>query len=252
MLLGLGVLLAAVMAVGYAYVYLGIAQPPSGALGTLEVPAAGQVVATTLDDGRPVFAASSGGTTWILDAREPRGAGELDALVVWCPSDEAFIGTRPASLFAGDGSSLRGPDSTGMTAYVTESVDGDASRVRVTSATAVRPAAAEERQISYTCAPGEWVVHRAEATELFDPSVAADVEPPGWSWLEGTLLPIGNQALLCDGLGAVECPEGAVVNGIDPATLPADGVAGRFLGRVHDGAIEGLIFAPDPETAEAS
>lgn len=251
-LIGLGVIVAAVVAVGYGFVFMGIATPPGGGLGTVDVPPDGEVAATVLDDGLPVFVGAADGTVWVLDAREPRDAGELDVLVGWCPTDEAFVGTRPTSIFAADGSSLRGPGTVGMTAHATEPVDGDASRVRVDDRTSVRPLAAAERQISYSCGPGDWVVHRPQPGEVFDPSVAADVEPPGWSWFEGTLLPIGNQALLCDGLGAVDCPAGAVASGIDPATLPAAGVAGRFLGIVHDGTIEGLIFAPDPAPTEAS
>jgi hypothetical protein len=249
--IGLAAVAAGVMAIGYAFIFGGVAAP-SDALGTLEVPPEGHVVATRLDDGRPVFVGAAGGTAWVLDAREPRDVGELDVLVGWCPLDAAFVGSRPTSIFAADGSLLRGPGTDGLTAYATQPVNGDRSRIHVASQTSVRPLAAEERQISYRCGPGDWVVHSAQPDEVFDPSVAADVEPPGWSWLEGTLLPIGNQALLCNGLDAVDCPAGAVASGIDPATLPAAGVAGLFLGRIHDGTIEGLILAPNFESTEAS
>ena len=247
--IGLAAIVAGVMAIGYAFIFGGVATPPDG-LGTLEIPPDGQIVATRLDDGRPVFVGAAGGTAWVLDARQPRDPGEVGVLLVWCPSDAVYVGTRPTSIFAADGSSLR--ESDGMTAYLTAPVDGDASRVRVEAQTSARPAAAESRQPEYTCGPGDWVVHRAPADEIFDPSVAVEVEPPGWAWLEGTLLAIGNQALLCDGTDAGGCAEGAVASGIDPATLPPGGFAGRFLGLVHDGAIEGLTFAPDPETTEAS
>jgi hypothetical protein len=243
--IGLAAVAAGIMAVGYAFIFRGVAAP-SGAIGTIEVPAAGQVVATTLDDGRPVFVAAAGATVWVLDARQPHDPGELDALVGWCQRDQAFVGTRPTSVFAVDGSSLRGPGTVGMSAHATTPVTDDPSRIRVEAQTSVRPVAAEERQISYSCGPADWVVHRALPDEIFDPSIAVEGEPPGWTWLEGTLLPIGNQALLCDGLDAVDCPTGAVANGIDPATLPPGGLAGLFLGRVHDGTIEGLILAPKP------
>ena len=229
---------------GYAFIFGGVAAP-TGGLGTLEIPPNGQAVATRLDDGRPVFVTAAGGSAWVLDAREPREPGEVDALLAWCPTDGAFIGTRPTSIFAADGSSLR--DSGGMTAYATAPADGAASRVVVGAETSVRPVAALPRQLSYRCGPGDWVSHGAEPDEIFDPSVAADAEPPGWIWLEGTLRPIGDKSVLCDGINRADgCPMGVAANGIDPATLAAGGVAGLFLGTVHDGTIEGLTFAPAP------
>jgi hypothetical protein len=244
LLIGLAAVVAGVMAVGYAFIFGGVAAP-SGGLGTLEIPAEGKTVATRLDDGRPVFVTAAGGMAWVLDAREPRPAGELDVLVGWCPEDRAFIGSRPNSIFAADGSSLR--DTDGMTAYATTPAGGDASRIVVGAETSVRPVAAEPRMLSYRCGPGDWVGHSAQPDEIFDPSVAGDAEPPGWIWLEGTLMPVGDQALLCDGINLADgCPMGVVANGIDPATLAAGGVAGLFLGTVHDGTIEGLTFAPAP------
>ena len=65
------------------------------------------------------------------------------------------------------------------------------------------------------------VMHVPDADEVFDPSVAADEEPPGWIWLEGRLVAAGGQALLCDGHGG-DCATGAVVRGIDPATIADD------------------------------
>jgi hypothetical protein len=249
LLIGLAAVVAGVMAIGYAFIFGGVAAP-SGDLGTLDVPADGRTVAARLADGRPVFVGAAGGTVWVLDAREPRDPGELDVLLSWCPTDEAFIGSRPTSIFAADGSSLRGSD--GMTAHATTPANEDASRVRVEAQTSVRPTAAMNRQLVYTCGPGDWVLHSPQSDEIFDPSVAAESEPPGWIWLEGTLMPIGNEALLCDGIDPADgCPTGVIANGIDPATLAAGGVAGLFLGTVHDGTIEGLTFAPAPDLTEA-
>lgn len=250
LLIGLAAVVAGVAAIGYSFIFGGVAAP-SGGLGMLEVPADGQVVAARLQDGRPVFVSATGGTAWVLDAREPNDDGELDVLVGWCPTDQAFVGSRPTSIFAADGSMLR-PGPGGLTALATSPVNGGAGRVRIDASSAVRPLAAEERLISYTCGPGDWVLHRAPLDEIFDPSVAIEVEPPGWAWLQGTLMPIGNQALLCDGIAPGGCPSGAVASGIDPARVPADGVAGLFLGRVHDGTIEGLTLVPDPDSEEAS
>ena len=244
LLIGLAAMVAGVMAIGYAFIFGGVAAP-SGDFGTLEVPADGETLATRLDDGRPVFMTAAGGTAWVLDAREPREPAEVDALLRWCPADEAFIGTGPTSIFAADGSSLRGP--SGMTAYATAPANDDASRVVVRAETSIRPVAAEPRAVSYRCGPDDWVAHGAQPDEIFDPSVAADAEPPGWIWLEGTLISIDDGAVLCDGISPTDgCPAGVVASGIDPATLPAGGIAGLFLGTVHDGTIEGLTVAPAP------
>src|SRR5688500_1438175 len=238
LLIGLAAVVGGVMAIGYAFIFGGVAAP-SGDLGTLDVPGDGGAVATRLDDGRPVFVTAAGGAAWGLDAREPRDPGELDVLLSWCPTDEAFIGTRPTSIFAADGSSL--PASPGITAYATAPANEDASRLRVEAQTSGRPAAAENRQPMHTCGPGDWVVHSAQPDEIFDPSVAADAEPPGWIWLEGTLMPIGDQALLCDGISPTDgCPTGLIGGGIDPATLPAGGSAGPCLAPVRERVLEGL------------
>jgi hypothetical protein len=91
------------------------------------------------------------------------------------------------------------------------------------------------------------LVHRPEAGEIFDPSVAADEEPPGWVWLEGSLVAIRGQVLLCDAGG--DCGTGMVAHGIDPAKVGIDGLDfdGLFLGRVRDGAIEELQYVAQPE-----
>lgn len=248
LLIGLAAAAVGVMAIGYALIFGGIAEP-SDSLGTLSIPADGEVVPARLDDGRPVFVSATGGTVWVLDAREPSEPGQLGIAVGWCPADEAFIGSQPTSVFAADGSLLR-PGPGGLTAHAISTVRGDASRVSVGAETSVRPLAVEQREVSYSCAPADWVMHRADPDEIFDPSVATDVEPTGWTWLEGTLQAIGNQALLCDGISSDGCATGAVARGIDPATVPPGGIPGMFLGRVHDGAIEGLTFAPAPEAAE--
>ena len=88
-------------------------------------------------------------------------------------------------------------------------------------------------------------MHEPADGEAFDPSVAAEEEPPGWIWLEGHLEAIGGQTLLCDG-PANACATGAVVPGIDPAKVAAldQPMAGLFLGRVGDGAIDELHFVP--------
>ena len=99
---------------------------------------------------------------------------------------------------------------------------------------------------SYECDANQAVMHVPAEGEAFDPSVAADEEPPGWIWLEGRLEAIGNQALLCDDLAAADCATGAAVPGIDPAKLDAlsEPLGGYFFGRVGDGVIDELHYVP--------
>jgi hypothetical protein len=108
------------------------------------------------------------------------------------------------------------------------------------------PAPPHEPQAGTWACEGEGAQHEPEAGEVFDPSVAADQEPPGWIWVEGRLEPIGGQALLCDDLDADDCESGAVVRGIDPDGLAGVSyhLSGLFLGRVRDGAIDELHYAP--------
>jgi hypothetical protein len=75
--------------------------------------------------------------------------------------------------------------------------------------------------------------------------MAVESEPPGVIWLEGTLRAIGNQALLCDRVdeSSGDCASGAVARGIDPASIPAEGTTGLFIGVVRDGGITGLAHA---------
>ena len=109
-----------------------------------------------------------------------------------------------------------------------------------------RPSGASYGDIEIGCDGDEAVMHEPDAPEVFDPSVAADEEPPGWIWLEGRLEAIGNQALLCDDLEVADCETGAAVPGINPAKLDAlsEPLGGYFFGRVGDGVIDELHYVP--------
>ena len=56
----------------------------------------------------------------------------------------------------------------------------------------------------------------------------------------------GGEVRLCDGLDD-GCETFAETSGIERASAAheADGVGGRFIGRVRDGAVEGLSHVPD-------
>ncbi|MEJ7803318.1 MAG: hypothetical protein WKH68_08100 [Candidatus Limnocylindria bacterium] len=248
LLIGLAVLVVAVMAVGYAYIFGGIATPIRGDRAILNLPASGMATATILDDGRPVFIVNDPDLgTWVLDAQGRQAQSRLGVAVAWCPGTRMFIDPADGSAYAANGELRWGPAEGGLVAFASRAAPDDSSSVIVGSDTSVQGRGPETDGPPETTCPGEpWVVHRPRGDETFDPSVAVDQEPPGWIWLEGTVRVVDDAVRLCDGL-AGSCDGYAETIGIDPATVTngGRGAAGLFIGRVGDDAIEGLIFVPD-------
>ncbi len=242
--IGLGVIVAALVGIGYAFVYAGIAAPLEADLGTLAAPDEG-VRAAYLADGRPVFVVRAADGIHVVDARAPVDSGAPGHLVVFC--DPLFSDLSGGSTFAADGGLDGGVAHESLTVYPLTVTSGG-REVTVGSGGAPAPSRLGEQTGSNECWVDIAVMHVPDAGEVFDPSVAADEEPPGWIWLEGRLVAAGGQALLCDGHDG-DCATGAVVRGIDPATIADNplGYDGYFLGRVHDGAIEELHFSLDAE-----
>jgi hypothetical protein len=201
-----------------------------------------------LDDGRPVFIVNDPGLgISVLDAQRPQPGGGLGVLVAWCQDSRTLVDLRDGSIFAPNGEVLRGPAADGLVAFAGRRAPEDASRVIVGSDTVVQGRAAASAEIPDGCGGG-FMVHQPQGDETFDPSVAADQEPPGWIWTEGMLRVVDGEVRLCDGLSDA-CDAYAETIGIDPAAAgpgaDVDGIGGRFIGRVRDGAIEGLIHVPD-------
>ncbi|MDQ3148821.1 MAG: phage minor tail U family protein [Chloroflexota bacterium] len=248
LLIGLAVLVVAVMAVGYAYIFGGIATPIRGDRATLALPESGTANATILDDGRPVFIVNDPDVgVWVLDAQGRQPQSRLGVAVAWCPETRLFIDPADGSAYAANGELRWGPAEGGLVAFASRAAPDDSSSVIVGSDTSVQGRGPETDGPPETTCPGEpWVVHRPRGDETFDPSVAVDQEPPGWIWLEGTVRVVDDAVRLCDGL-AGSCDGYAETIGIDPATFTngGRGAAGLFIGRVGDDAIEGLIFVPD-------
>lgn len=235
LLIGLAVVVVAVMAVGYAFIFSGVATPPRDELATLDVPPDPGAIAAWLDDGRPVFVTHVDGTVIVVDPRASAGDGALPEIVAWCADGAAFVAPMSGRAFGPDGTTF--DTGAGLTRFTVRLTD-DGRRAVVERGTSVAPSGTG---IEPACATQ--VAHEPEASEVFDPSVAADLEPPGWIWLSGTLRPIGGQALLCDGAAASgDCATGAVARGIDPASLPTEGLPGLFIGAARDGGIEGLAL----------
>lgn len=246
LLIGLAVLAAGTMAVGYGFIFSGIATPPGGDRGVVPLPTDGQVIATLLDDGRPVFVVEqSNGEPWVVDAQVPGTRSRLGFLVGWCPASRAFVDPARGSIFSASGEVLSGPAGTGLTALATRS---DAGRLIVGSEARVQGRSPLAPPADGACEPDTWVVHRPAPGEVFDPSVAADLQPPGWVWIEGSLQVADGEVRLCDGLDGA-CDDYAAVIGIDPASVVGSDryTVGLFFGRVNDGDIEGLARVPQYE-----
>jgi hypothetical protein len=244
LLIGLAVVAAAVMAIGYAFIAGRIAAPIESDLGTFSVPDTDGAEAVLLADGRPAFIVASEGQIAVVDARGRYAAGAPGRLVAWC-EDGFFLDLVDGAAYGADGRLIGGPASDGLVVYPARSVDGGSRFVVDGEGTAAGSVSGEP--VAPECPASRWVGHRPDAGEIFDPSVAADEEPPGWIWLEGRLRESAGDAVLCDGL-AGDCGTFAEVGGIDPAVIPSDAQAliGSFIGRVRDGVIVDLNFVPDP------
>jgi len=241
-LVGLGVVVAALVAIGYAFIFSGIAAPSVHDLGTVAVPDEEGAVPVYLSDGRPAFVVRTADGVTVVDARPPLVAGEPGRLVIWC--NGAFADIIGRASYAPDGELIAGSAPTGLIVYPTgRSASGPEIVVGSDGQLAARPDGATS--VASACDQDRATRHQPEAGEVFDPSVAIDQEPPGWVWLEGRLRSVDGQALLCDEDG--DCATSGVARGIDPAKLETVALDGLFLGRIHDGGIEELHFVPQPE-----
>lgn len=250
LLIGIAVLAIGAMVVGYAYIFGGIATPPGGDLGTVAIPERGTAAAVRLDDGRPAFVVvDDAARPWVLDGQAPGSRGTLGSLVAWCPDSGQFVDPVTDSVYAADGRLLAGNGGAGLLAYAvrSEAVDKPESLI-VGSETEARGVRSDTSTVPRECQGGS-TAHGPAQGEVFDPSVAADQEPPGWIWLEGTLSVVDDQVRLCDGETG-GCERSAEVIGIDPASVGTTRGA-QFLGRVRDGAIEGLALVADADRTEA-
>lgn len=245
LLIGLAVVAAAVMAIGYAFIAGSIATPINADLGTFPVPEEDGARAVLLADGRPAFIVATEGEVIVLDARGRHAAGAPGRLVAWCDTTTPyFVDPLDEATYAADGTRLAGSTGPGLVRHPVSNAD-DGGRIRV-AADGTAAGQLDDVAVPVAC-DGSQVVHAPAPGEIFDPSVAADEEPPGWIWLEGRLVAEAGEAILCDGLSGA-CATFAEVGGIDPAVIPGDehALIGSFIGRVRDGVIVDLNFVPDP------
>lgn len=247
--LAIGVLIAGLVALGYAQIAPGIANQNATRRATLPQPAPGEVSAMFLDDGRPVFVAKDDdGTLAVVDAQSSHVPSGMGQLLAWCPADAHFEDLFGGSTFAANGAPIDGPAPSGLLSYGVQTLSDRPDLIGVTTATSRVEGAADGPRSGAGCGEG-WLIHKPPPDEIFDPSVALDQEPPGWVWLDGTLaLQDNGTTLLCDAQAA-DCETFATVTGIDPAyfSVGPHELPGLYIGRVRDAAIEGLIAVPDPE-----
>ena len=242
-LIGVAAAAVVVMVVGYAFIAGNIAAPIGRDLGTVIVGDRPDVGAVQLADGRPAFVVTTEEAVFVVDARAPHAPGAPGRVVKWCilPPSGFFLDLLGGATFDADGRA-RSDIPQGLTIYPLTLTD-EGTRV-VVGSQGRDAGVAEGVRAALDCPSNEWVGHNPADGEVFDPSVAAAEEPPGWVWLEGRLLALDGSVALCDGLDG-PCPTGASVTGIDPAQVPVPPLAGSFLGRVRDDAIVDLQFVPD-------
>lgn len=249
--IAVGVLVVILAALGYSRLAPGIADPNAHLRAMLRQPQAGTASAAFLEDGRPVFITKDrGGGLAVLDAQSSHVPSGMGHLLAWCPDDGHFEDLFGGSTFAIGGGRIDGPAPTSLRAFGLESLQERPDFIGVTSMTYEVPQPGTGPPAGAGC-PGPWLLHAPNPSEVFDPSVAVDQEAPGWVWLEGLLIQNGGEVVLCD-VTAEGCATFAAVPGIAPAYLAAPGanVRGLYIGRVRDGAIEGLIAVPQLEAPE--
>ena len=117
LLVGVAAAAAAAMAVGYMFIFSGIAAPIRGDLATLELPAEGSTRATFLDDGLPVFVVNDHELgVWVLDARAPARPSLVRVALGWCPDINSFVHPADGSIYAANGELRWGAGGTGLVA----------------------------------------------------------------------------------------------------------------------------------------
>lgn len=158
---------------------------PAGTDGALLVPDVGDVVATQLADGTPVFVTQpEPGEVLVLDAVDPylpRGTREL---LFFCRSDGLFDGLRLGSRFDQRGNLLAGPGPTGLAQYPSE-LATDGRTVRVLGGHETAPARDAQRG-----EPGAPKGARCVPYETPDlPDVVVHEQPPDVPRLSGDEVP---------------------------------------------------------------
>ena len=224
---------------------------------TLKRPAVGDVRADYLPDGTPVWVVGhEDGTVDVLSGFDPHTPSNLGKLLWWCRSAHALDNPHHGSKWDEYGTRLGGPAPSGLPGW---EVRAESTRVfvgepRAAPAADTRPVGGnqDEREWCMAPAPHEVIVHTFDGWRVWDSPIAAvEAAPRGWILLEGELT-ADRQAgtvRLCAMRG---CDDSVVATNVILPPVDAEFgplIGGRFIARVHDGALWGVthtIWLDDP------
>lgn len=214
-------------------------------LGSLGLPAVGEVRPDYLADGTPVWVVRhDDGDVDVLSGFDTHRPSNVGKVLWWCPLADAFENPEHGSKYDEYGLRIGGPAPTGLPPY-DATVEG--SRVIVGELRAAPPPDArhmgpDEVDREWCIEPdAERIFHTFEGWRAWDsPAAAVEASPDGWILLEGELALRGGAVVLC---GVRGCADSAVAATIDPTDAerqfgPLFG--DRFIAQVHDGALTGV------------
>lgn len=237
---------------------------PDGALSSLSVPPAGEVVADQLVDGTPVWVVRHGDeTVSVIDAVSPHQPFGTGQLVGWCATSRLFEDPQWGSVFDEHGEKRAGPAPSGLGAYEVGPVaDG---RVVVSPPSSPRgddgASTAPEAQGPFCYGdernynPGTLLLH--DVGGMRSVTLADAMDAP-----EGDLVLVRGSTIVLTPEGATVCPsivdrrplrprcdvaapELALGEGRMSATL-----TGTFLARIGEGALIDVVFVAGVVLAE--
>ena len=230
-------------------------------LGTLELPAPGEVRPDYLADGTPVWIVRhDDGDVDVLSGFDTHRPSNIGKILWWCERAKAFENPEHGSRYDEFGLKIGGPAPTGLPAY-TVSVEGNRAVVGALQA-APPPDAPHSGAADFDrqwCNDPEHarIFHTFEDWEAWDsPTAAAQAAPDGWILLQGELALRGGAVVVC---GARGCADDSVVAAnIDPTDAEREFgplFGDRFIAQVHDGVLTGVTRvmpsnADDPPAAE--
>ena len=226
------------LAVAWAVVQPFRGKEVPGGLGVVDVPPVGQVAPANLADGRPVFVVHhQDGSIEVVDAfstHVPYGIGKL---VAWCTTSGLFDDVYHGSKWSEYGTYLMGPAATGLATY-RSTIEPDGRLIvgsMIPPAPRPDPRAKVQLRGPYCTSPEQLVYPTIAGTVSSNPAAVVASAPDGWVALRGSVVAGGpTGAQLCpkgEGEGG-DCPDGAPVEGIDPALYqehPHLRVPGAFI-----------------------
>ena len=211
----------------------------------LDRPAVGEIRADYLPDGTPVWVVGhEDGTVDVLSGFDTHTPSNLGKLLWWCRSAEALDNPHHGSKWDEYGARLGGPAPSGLPGW---NVRLQSSRVMVGEP---RPAPADpvgrrdtEREWCLDPAPHEVIVHTFDGWRVWEsPTEAVEAAPRGWILLEGELTADrgAGTVRLC---AVRDCADSVVATNVILPPVDAEFgplIGGRFIARVHDGALWGV------------